>query len=1178
MSANIESYQRLGDIDHVLIRSGMYIGSNHTQNYLEKCLDTQTKRLMIKNVNHSEGAAHLFLEALGNACDNVQNTKEYNLKCASLGKKPIDIGIIECNLNETTLCIKNYGLSIPVAINSKEQMWIPQLIFGNLRSSSNYDDSKYRVTIGTNGLGIKLTNIFSKQFMIECADPERGLLYKQSWSNNMKTVSEPIITQYSGVGYTSVSYSLDFPRFSINNFDYQALEIYKAHACVASYTCGIPVIFNGERIVIPTLLDYAKLFFDLNKDSFITFTDPENIYDVCLCDTPDKGMTIAFVNGVIVKNGGVHVEQIHGDIVDAIKEFFGKSAEGVQLNRRDIVGHVSLFISTRVTNPEFSSQSKDFLKGLLPFIDQSGKKIIRKLPVATIPEKLINKIKNWKLIETVNQQIEMKQMAKLKKTDGKSKHPKVAKLIDANFAKDISKRHLTSLFVVEGDSASGFPILWTSFYPNGSGRDLFGIFPVSGKLLNTLNANFLQILNNTVFNNLKSVLGLEEGLDYRIPANFRKLRYGQVIIIPDSDCDGIHIVNLALLYFITRFYSLVQIGYVKFMRTPIITAKKGGTYVKFYTQEAYETWKSRNPDHNSWKHKYFKGLGSATEETVYEDFLAPRIVRFVIDDHTKDSVMLAFSKNESAKRKEWLNHFFNVHAPDMETVVDMPISNFINFELIEYSKNSVVRSIPEAFDGLKDCQRKALYTCMKRLKDGKDMKVEQIANVAAALTCYKHGSTSLSEAITLMAQDFIGSNNLAPFKGIGLFGTRSHGGKNFSSPRYINIALNWWIPYVFLKEDNILEKLIIDEGEERECQSFYPCLPLHVINGVVGIATGYSTMHHPHNPLDIAFWFQCRLTKSMQPDKQIPMPQIKPWVKGWTGQIELKKNGFISKGRFEIRDKNILITELPMNCWTLKYEEYINSLEESGYISSVQHYSVKDTIKILIQGYSGEMVPEKIIKKLKLSRVHSYNNMTVIYRNADRKIQPVIYSELTKLLEDFFKIRLAKYVERKQLILEGIQQDINKLTLRAKFIHLVNEGQIFILKRPKDEILAKMATFQLPEELHDAVKASEFSIERVQELMSKVADKQTEYNTIVNTNPEVMWYNDLENFIVKYCQHEKVNRSTYETTGIETIISDEIARNELEEQEQEDIAEIQKLEEEKKVSEQLKIENSLELV
>lgn len=1167
-------YQKLSDIEQALLRPQQYVGSMSPQPHVEKCFDSNTKRIVFKDVTHPEAAAQLFLEIIANASDNAMNTRLYNEKCKTNGGTPIDPGCIECSLSNDWCIVKNYGKSIPIAIHPIENIYIPQMIFGMLRTSSNYDDNdEYKTSAGCNGYGSKMTNILSKQFIVECSDPSRGLLYRQTWSNNMRTVSTPIITQYSGVGYTQISYSLDFPRFGIPNFDLQAKEIYMAHCCTISYTCGLPIFFNGEKIEVPTLFDYAKLYFDLTKDSCITFTDAEKVYDVVLADTPDQAILIALVNGIMIKNGGIHTDEIMTNVVSCIKDFFGKSLEGITLTRRDIVNHVSLFISARLIAPEFKNQVKDYLSGLRPRTGPNGEKIQRKLPSITIPEKLINNIKKWNLILKINEELERKQFNKLKKTDGKSRNPKIPKLDDANYAKDPKTAHLATLLVCEGTSASGFLESLISFYPNGTGRNIYGIFPLKGKMLNALNANFLQILNNEEFNNLKKALGLEEGVDYKIEANRKKLRYSQLIIVPDSDADGIHVCSLCVVFFLVRFYSLVEIGFIKFLRTPILTVKKGSAYFKFYTQGAYETWKTRNPDFESWTTRYYKGLGSSNEEQIKEEYLAPKLVRFYIDADTKTSVELAFKKTETDKRKQWLNHFFNTQAPDLEMYTDLPISTYINYELVGYSIESITRAIPEAYDGLKESQRKALFTALKRLNSSKKtIKVAQIASAAAEVTLYKHGESALADTIVLMAQNYIGSNNLPFFSTDGLFGNRRK--TEGSNPRYIYVGLNWWIPYVFRKEDRDLEIPVVDEGAKLESESFFPILPLHVINGVKGIATGYSCTHHPHNPLDIAFWLQCRIMQALEPEKKYPLPQIKPWVKGWTGQVELKKNGFITAGRYEINTKKeIVITELPMYCCTLTYEHFINSLEEAGYITSVAHNSVKDTVKITLKGYTGEMDHAKIMKKLKLIRVHSYSNMTVVYRKANRKLQPVIYSELTKLLEDFFLIRLGKYAERKQYQLTAIQQEISDLTLRAKFIHLVNEGQIVILKRPKAEIHEKMTGFGLPLDLHNAVKASEFSVDRVNELIAEIGEKQKEYQTVVNMRPEAMWYNDLEEFIVKYCSHEKVSRSSYETMGLAQVITEEIEMKDLEEQQKEDELEMQKQKEEKLAEEKKKIEN-----
>jgi DNA topoisomerase-2 len=192
-----------------------------------------------------------------------------------------------------------------------------------MRAGSNFNDNEDRMYIGKNGIGAKATNIFSQAFVVECADPETQLLYRQTWQTNMTQRGEPEISQLpSGTpGYTQISYSLDFPRFDVAGFDQESAAIYGAHSAALSYVCQLPVVFNGNTFQVKTLVDYAKMFFQVNKSSAVTYKDPQGSYDLCLIDTPNEGLHVSFVNGMITERGGVNVDAAYRVIVKAIIDY-----------------------------------------------------------------------------------------------------------------------------------------------------------------------------------------------------------------------------------------------------------------------------------------------------------------------------------------------------------------------------------------------------------------------------------------------------------------------------------------------------------------------------------------------------------------------------------------------------------------------------------------------------------------------------------------------------------------------------------------------------------------------------------------------------------------------------------------------------------------------------------------
>lgn len=1110
-SLSVEDYQELSEIEHVLLRPDMYIGAITRNIRQTRCLNINESRILQKDVSHAEGMEQTFLEILGNAADNVQRSRDHN----------IDPGVIEISISSEWVIIKNYGMNIPIA-QSQNGIWIPQMIFGKMRTSSNYNDNQKRLYIGRNGLGGKATNIFSKTFNVECADPQRGLLYKQTWQNNMSVRHSPEIVPYAGVGYTQISYSLDFARFGVSGFDQEALEIYSGHCVAVSYTCSVPVILNGQRFEIRDLFDYARMFHPVERSSSISYKDPNGAYDLCIIDTPDNAVCVSFVNGIITVNGGIHADAAYKVTMDGIIQAVGKSMQGIRLTKRDIVNHVSLFIACRVPNPQFKSQTKDCLAGI------DGKKSFN----VEIPENLLKGIKKWKLIETIYMEIYQKQMNKLKKTDGKRKRrPRTEKAQPANLAGGPRSME-TTLILTEGDSADSYRLKFISQIPNGMGREYFGSLPLHGKLLNVLNADFMQIVEHRDLQAIKENLGLKEETDYSLDENYRKLNYGNLLIMPDPDNDGKHILGLVLLFFLHRFPGLVQRGFIKFLRIPVVRIDIEGRNYMFYSMTSFKRFMTQVPPNaRVGKPDYFKGLGSSEDHHIKQDFMNPRIVTFKIDEITTEKIILAFHKTTSNLRKQWIADWVNREVLDTDNFTELPISIFIDHEFIDYSIENIIRSIPEAMDGMKESQRKAYFAALRKLsgKKKKDkVKVAQIASHAAEITCYKHGEGCLADTIVQMTYEFVGSNNMAYFKPRGQFGTRNQGGKDAANPRYTCVSLPWWYSFIYRKEDKRLEKRIIDEGEPQECENLFPVLPMHTINGVIGIGTAYSTNIPQHNPLDVAFWFQQRLLQDLQPEGNHQLPLLRPWYKGFTGQIVLTGNGFTTEGRMRINpDQSVTIDELPIGTWTKDYENYLAGLEEAGTISGFNTYSTDDTVKFVIHKYlDGVSTP----KKLKLISKHSYNNMTVLYRTADRGIQPRIYNDLVQLLQDFYTIRLAKYVERKELMLQEFDQDILDLTERARFIRAVAVEQVLeIRNRPEADIYEDMTRMNFNHDLLDKVKTRELNKDRIPVLLTQIEKKRQEKAALDAISPQAMWYSDIEEFIMRYCKEEKSQRSTMES-------------------------------------------------
>ena len=884
--------------DHIYNVTDSYIGCDKVIPRSERILNLQTLTFQECEVNFPEGCENIFVELIANVSDNVSRSV----------KNGVEPGEVTISMNREIITVRNGGVPIPIEIHPTEKIWAPHLIFGELHTSSNYNKNVIRTECGRNGYGAKLTNIFSKEFIVTVGDPYNKKIYRQIWKNNMLERQDPDIRAYEGPSFVEVVYKMDFKRFGYEQYPDEAFMLFARHAADLSFTAKVPVTFNGIRLNVQNSIEYAKLYLgeEALKRSIVYYQWPpgvktivkknglevaENpcispIVEICAIDTPDMALNVSFANGKWTRNGGVHADAafkaVSKGVLDTIngtgggtKKSKAAKSQGVKLTITDVKRHISVFVSCWVGDPTWDNQYKTALKTPAPKI--------------VIDEKILQPIMKWELINRLYAELEAKHFRAGTKTDGKKKkHITDLKGEDANDAGTV-KSFNCSLYVTEGKSAMGFAVKMLSSFERG--RDFIGILPLKGKPLNVMNALEEQIQQNSEIIELKRMLGLRERVNYLDDDNFKTLRYGHLVILADADTDGKHILGLILNLFHCRWPTLLARGYVKYLRTKIVEVKGKGQVLKFYSNHDYEEWKKVTPDYDNktkWEHSYFKGLGSSEDSDIADEMKAPRIVQCFYDDRAPDAMKLAFNEKFADDRKDWIRNWM----PDftVEKMVMQPISAFINHELIQFSIADVARSIPRFMDGLKRVQRKIIWGSLKKWKGkagskkAEKVKVGNLASYVSEKMEYHHGPTSMCDAIVCMVQDFTGSNNLPYFCANGQFGSRSMLGKDASEPRYTRTKPQWWWKYIFKTDDNPLLEMVVDEGKVCEPVSFLPIIPLQLLNGFSGIGTGHSTFGPNHDPLDVCQWITAK-------NKGLPLPAVMPWYRGFKGTIKLVERG-----------------------------------------------------------------------------------------------------------------------------------------------------------------------------------------------------------------------------------------------------------------------------------------------
>ena len=912
-----DSYQRKDPREHVLLRPDMYIGSivqeTDVVDWVAEFTQTDTgttMQIVNRKVSYVPGLERVFLEGLTNASDNVGRSR----------RAKVDPGVIEIIMNNTTISIKNGGLIIPIERHPEEMdpddptshIYVAKLIFGTLLTSSNYTDERHEA--GTNGIGAKATNIFSREFMVIIVDAKAKLKYTQVWRDNMSVCDPAIIEKTTEKkSYVQIVYTPDFERFGQQQFETDDYCLYARHAADISVTSGVKVTFNGFEMNYD-IREYARLIYgDAVNNAIIHYQWPENCGEIrkkprgiqvaadpsitpevvlVVVDTPDEGGHISFVNCMMTRDGGVHVNAAIKAVADpaiksineAVMKKLIKQNKGVEpdaktkrahtISLTDVKPHISVLLMVRVVNPRFTSQTKTCLSS-------------PKVNIKVNPEEL-KPMEKWSLVERLNAALQAKQFARNAKTDGKLKrNVKLEAGIDANFA-GTARRLECTLFITEGKSGAGYADRLVDIIAGG--RDLTGVLPMKGKSLNVMNVSWDRISENAEISELKKMLGLidccgknEIDTFYLDDKNFARLRYGHIRLMVDSDVDGKHIAGLILNFFFCRARSLLHRGYVSIYQTPTIKVWYGNSRHKFYSQVEYNAWKEKTPQFDKWEHQYYKGLGTSSPDDVKEDHPTNRSITFIYDDDTAENMTLAFHKKRSDDRKRWQAMWepCNIDC----NVREQTISDFINQELILFSLDDTGRSIPSITDSLKEGQRKLMHAVMKKwpVKIGanyKRLKVAHLAAITPDVAEYHHGEVSMSSTIIGMAQDFKCANTIAYFVPDGEFGSYYYGGKNFADPRYIFTRPSELLAYIFRREDNPILVSKIEEGKEIEPESYAPIIPMALVNGAEGIGTGWSVYIPCHGVLEVINWLKARLTGKS-------IPKLYPQYNRFTGKLEI---------------------------------------------------------------------------------------------------------------------------------------------------------------------------------------------------------------------------------------------------------------------------------------------------
>lgn len=376
-------YQKKTQVEHVLHRPDVYVGSMEPTERQLLVFDIKTREVQFRTVNYVPGLLKLFDEILVNAADN-------KIRDPSMNRIEVTI-----DAKSGTVSVWNNGKGIPVVKHSQyDDIFVPELVMGNLLAGSNFDDSKKRLGGGRHGYGAKLTNIFSTAFTIETADTARQLVYKQTWRDNMSVCEPAVITPLpqgdkgdksskdKSADFTRISFSVDLSRFTkkAKRLDKDIVALWARRVLdVAGCHPGVKVFLNGKLLRVKGIGDLAKQYLVAidaargvdgdgeaggdSKGGVVELSDATGRWRVALAAGKGSASSnsVSYVNGIWTPRGGTHLKHVTDQLVDVLHNHIRKNFKDIDVSAPQIRAHLWVCVSALIENPSFDSQSKEAL-------------------------------------------------------------------------------------------------------------------------------------------------------------------------------------------------------------------------------------------------------------------------------------------------------------------------------------------------------------------------------------------------------------------------------------------------------------------------------------------------------------------------------------------------------------------------------------------------------------------------------------------------------------------------------------------------------------------------------------------------------------------------------------------------------------------------------------------------
>lgn len=441
------------------------------------------------------------------------------------------------------------------------------------------------------------------------------------------------------------------------------------------------------------------------------------------------------------------------------------------------------------------------------------------------------------------------------------------------------------------------------------------------------------------------------------------------------------------------------------------------------------------------------------------------------------------------------------------------ISEFYKVDGCNYASYDNYRKIGSICDGLKPSSRKCLYTILKNNVVA-PKKVSQLKSDTASQTQYLHGDQSLEGVLVGMAQDFIGTNNIPLLKRKGMFGTRIR--PNAAAGRYIFTCKEDYLDKIFKKEDVPILIEQIFEGDVIEPKFYVPILPMLLINGSVGLTTGFTQKILQRNPKDIIKYIRAKLD-----GKQV-LPKLVPWFNGFTGDVDENKEkgegSWLIKGKYTKTSSNeIEITEIPVDYNLEDYTEVLDKLEDAHDIKDYKDLSDEGKFKFRVRfsrvGQGLNIDDKQLLSKLKLIEAVTEN-----YTSFDENNKVVEYKTAYEIMDHYYDVRLEYYDKRKAWQIKELTRKLIEAVSKYTFISGVVNNEIIISKKTDEQIVKQLEKFDKIIKVDDSydylinMPIRSLTKEKMDKLKEEIKNLKDEIIAIKAMTNKDLWKKDLDEF------------------------------------------------------------------